>query len=187
MWDASHENLYLLSGGRVSKLEPEKGSKKSISIASEAIIDADKERLAMFDHIALRTSKIFYEPTFHGTDWEAMVRDYRPKVAHLGHDFEFAELISEMVGELNVSHAGGRYRGARGGDETASLGIFIDYNYSEDGLKIAEIISGGPLDKAHLQISEGDIITHIDGELVSKNKDWAIHLNQKPISVCYLV
>ena len=179
MWDATHENLYLLSGGRVSKLEPEKGSKKSISIASEAIIDADKERLAMFDHIALRTSKIFYEPTFHGIDWEAMVRDYRPKVAHLGHDFEFAELISEMVGELNVSHAGGRYRGARGGDETASLGIFIDYNYSEDGLKIAEIISGGPLDKAHLQISEGDIITHIDGELVSKNKDWAIHLNQK--------
>ena len=55
----------------------------------------------------------------------------------------------------------------------------MDYNYSEDGLKIAEIISGGPLDKAHLQISEGDIITHIDGELVSKNKDWAIHLNQK--------
>ena len=179
MWDASHQNLYLLSGGRVSKLEPEKGTKKSISIASEAIIDADKERLAMFDHIALRTSKIFYEPTFHGIDWQAMVQEYRPKVAHLGHDFEFAELISELVGELNVSHAGGRYRGAGGGDETASLGIFIDYNYSEDGLKIAEIISGGPLDKAHLEISDGDIITHIDGELVSKNTDWAYYLNQK--------
>ena len=56
----------------------------------------------MFDHIALRTSKIFYEPTFHGVDWPMMVQEYRTKVDDLGHDYEFAELISELVGELNV-------------------------------------------------------------------------------------
>ena len=179
IWDSTHENLYLLSGGRVSKLEPEKGTKKSISIASEAIIDTDKERLAMFDHIALRTSKIFYESTFHGIDWPLMVEEYRTKIDDLGHDYEFAELISELVGELNVSHAGGRYRGTGDGDETAYLGIFIDYSHKEDGLKIAEVISGGPLDKAHLEVSEGDIITHINGELISKNKDWAFYLNRK--------
>ena len=129
--------------------------------------------------IKKRTSKIFYEPTFHGIDWPLMVEEYRTKVDDLGHDYEFAELISELVGELNVSHAGGRYRGTGDGDETAYLGIFIDYSHKEDGLKIAEVISGGPLDKAHLEVSEGDIITHINGELISKNEDWAFYLNRK--------
>ena len=179
IWDDKQENLYLLSDGRVAKLEPEKGSKSNISIASETMLDVDKERMAMFDHIALRTKKIFYEPTFHGIDWDAMVSEYRPKVSHLGHDYEFAELVSELVGELNVSHAGGRYRGSGGGDETASLGIFMDYSHSGNGLKIAEIISGGPLDKAHINVSVGDIIQSIDGEIVSNTIDWAYYLNHK--------
>lgn len=179
MWDKEQEQLYLLSGGRISKLDLDKGIKKAVPIASETSIDADKERLAMFDHIALRTSKIFYEPTFHGIDWTMMVGEYRTKVDDLGHDYEFAELISELVGELNVSHAGGRYRNVSDGDETASLGIFMDYAYQGDGIKISELVKGGPLVKAGLEIEVGDIIQKIDGELVLADKDWASYLNRK--------
>ena len=179
MWDKEQEQLFLLSGGRITKLDPEKGTKTTVSIASETSIDAHQERLAMFDHIALRTSKIFYEPTFHGVDWPMMVQEYRTKVDDLGHDYEFAELISELVGELNVSHAGGRYRGVSGGDETASLGIFMDYTHQGDGIKISELVQGGPLDKASLEIEVGDIIQKIDGEPVTADKDWALYLNHK--------
>lgn len=180
MWDPKMENLYLLSGGRISKLDPEKGSKKSVSISAEMTLDADAERVSMFEHIVLRTSKVFYEPSFHGIDWEWMSNEYRPKVAHIGNDFEFAELISELVGELNVSHAGGRYRNNMSdGDATASLGIFMDYDHKGDGIKIVEVIKGGPLDKAGFDIKPGMIIQKIDGEVVSANQDVAKYLNRK--------
>ena len=66
------EHLYLLSGGSIAKLDPKAGKRTGISIRSEMMLDADAERKAMFEHVVLRTSKIFYEPTFHGIDWKQM-------------------------------------------------------------------------------------------------------------------
>ena len=180
MWDKEMENLYLLSGGRISKVDPEAGSQKSISISSEMGLDAGAERQYMFEHVALRTEKIFYEPTFHGINWEFMVSEYAPKVAHTGNGYEFAELLSEILGELNVSHAGGRFSSnIDNGDATASLGIFMDYDHEGDGIKIAEVIEGGPLDKAKFKVEAGMIIRKIDGETVSATQDVAKYLNRK--------
>lgn len=179
-WDQKMENLYLLSSGRIAKIDPDAGKRTGISISSEVTLDADAEREAMFDHVWLRTSKIFYEPTFHGIDWDMMYDEYQPKVAHTGNAFEFAELLSEILGELNVSHAGGRARGSfENPDATASLGIFMDYEFKEDGIKILEVIEGGPLDKADFEVEAGMIIQKIDGEVVSADRDVASYLNRK--------
>jgi len=179
-WDPKMENLYLLSGGRIAKVDPGAGKRTGISISSEMMLDGAAEREAMFEHVVLRTSKIFYEPTFHGIDWEEMSEAYKPKVAHTGNGFEFAELLSELLGELNVSHAGSGYRGGSSdGDQTASLGIFMDYEHDGDGIKIAEVMEGGPLDKAEFDIEAGMIIQKIDGEVVSANEDVAKYLNRK--------
>ncbi len=178
-WDPKMENLYLLSGGRIAKVDPAAGKRTGISVRSEMMLDAAAEREMMFDHVVLRTSQIFYEPTFHGIDWEAMSEAYKPKVAHTGNGFEFAELISELVGELNVSHAGSGYSGgSSNGDRTAALGIFMDYEHDGDGIKIAEVIEGGPLDKADLDIEAGMIIQKINGETISADRDVASYLNR---------
>ncbi len=180
MWDAEMENLYLLSSGRISKIDPEGGSQKPVSISSEIELNSDSEREYMFGHIALRTEKYFYEPSFHGVDWEFMVSEYDPKVKHTGNGYEFSELISELLGELNVSHSGARFSdNIENGDATASLGIFMDYSYKADGIKIAEVIEGGSLDKAAFNIEPGMIIQSIDGETVSANQDVASYLNRK--------
>ncbi len=179
-WDPKMEHLYLLSGGSIAKLDPKAGKRTGISIRSEMMLDADAERKAMFEHVVLRTSKIFYEPTFHGIDWKQMSDAYAPKVAHTGNGYEFAELLSELLGELNVSHAGSGYsQSSSQGDETASLGIFMDYEYDEDGIKIAEVLKGGPLDKAEFDIQKGMIIKKIDGQVVSADEDVAKYLNRK--------
>lgn len=51
-------------------------------------------------------------------------------------NYDFAELLSEMLGELNASHTGARYSGVGGALPTASLGVFYDDTYTGDGLKI---------------------------------------------------
>ncbi len=180
MWDNKMENLYLLSGGSISVLSSDFSSKKPVSISSEMTVDELAEREYAFDHVWLRTSKIFYEPTFHGIDWEQMKQEYKPKVAHLGNENELAELLSEMLGELNVSHAGGRYNSRiPNQDETASLGIFMDYEHRGNGIRIAEVMEGGPLDKANLNIEAGMIIQKIDGEEITPDRDVAEYLNRK--------
>jgi Tol biopolymer transport system component/C-terminal processing protease CtpA/Prc len=179
-WDKKKENLYLLSRGRVSKLDLAAGSSSSIEIAGEMTYDEQEEREYLFDHIYIRTKNIFYEPTFHGNDWDLLYEEYQKYLPHIGNTYEFAEMVSEMIGELNVSHAGARYsRSIDNADETASLGIFMDYDYEGDGILITEVIVGGPLDKAKFDIEPGMIIEKIDGETISGDTDVARFLNRK--------
>ena len=180
IWDKDMENLYLLSRGRISKLDLSGGSSKGISIAGEMDFDAAEERQKMLDHIYIRTKNIFYEPTFHGNDWDMLYDEYQKYVPYIGNSYEFAEMASELLGELNVSHAGAGYGSSiENADATASLGIFMDYDHTGNGIRIAEVLEGGPLDKADLDIKAGMIIQSIDGEAITPDRDVASYLNRK--------
>ncbi|MFC3414726.1 S41 family peptidase [Algoriphagus hitonicola] len=179
-WDKEMKNLYLLSDGSISKINPESMKRESIKISGEMTYDRKAELAHLFEHIWLRTKGIFYTPDMHGVDWEQSKVDYQKYLPHIGNNYEFAEMISEMIGELNVSHAGARYsRSIPMADATASLGIFWDYEHDDNGIKITEIISGGPLDKADFDLSEGMIIQKIDGVSVEPTMDFAQLLNRK--------
>jgi C-terminal processing protease CtpA/Prc len=55
----------------------------------------------------------------------------------------------------------------------------MDYDFEGDGIRITEVIEGGPLDKASFNIEPGMIIEKIDGETVSADTDVARFLNRK--------
>ncbi|HCH45279.1 S41 family peptidase, partial [uncultured Algoriphagus sp.] len=180
MWDKDQKNLYLLSDGSISKINTESMKKEGIKISGEMSYDKDAELAHLFDHVWLRTKGIFYTPDMHGVDWEKAKVDYQKYLPHIGNNYEFAEMLSEMIGELNVSHAGARYnRSIPMADQTAALGIFWDYKHQGNGLKITEVISGGPLDKAEFSVKQGMIIQKIDGEVISPEVDFAKLLNRK--------
>jgi tricorn protease len=180
MWDKEMKNLFLLADGRISKINPESNKRESISFNGELNLDLAAERKIMFDHVWTRNKAMFYISNFHGANWNELKKVYEAKIPSIGTGYEFAELLSEMLGELNVSHCGASYRGFMpNGDNTASLGIFIDYTHQGEGIKIAEIISGSPLDKANIKVKSGMIIEQIDGETISPNQDIAYYLNRK--------
>ncbi|PWG05054.1 S41 family peptidase [Polaribacter aquimarinus] len=180
-WDKEMKNLYLLSGGSISKLNPSAKKRETVKIKGEIKLDEYAEREAMFDHVWIRTNAIFYEPTFHGINWNKMKKEYQKYLPHISNAYEFSEMLSELLGELNVSHAGSGYRGSNvsNADATASLGIFMDYNFKDDGIRIEEIIKGGPLDKANFKVSSGMIIKKINGITIDKNQDVAKYFNRK--------
>jgi len=179
-WDKKMENLYLLSRGRISKLDLTAGSSEAIEIAGEMDFDAVEERQTMLNHIYIRTKNIFYEPTFHGNDWDMLYEEYQKYVPYIGNAYEFAEMVSELLGELNVSHAGAGYNSSiENADATASLGIFMDYDHEGNGIRIVEVLKGGPLDKVDLNVQPEMIIQAIDGEVVTPDRDVASYLNRK--------
>lgn len=180
-WDKKMKNLYLLSSGRISKIDLKKNTKEGVKISGEMEYDAIAERRAMFDHVWIRTNAIFYHPDFHGIDWNMMKNEYEKHLPYIGNSNEFTELLSEMLGELNVSHAGagGASIKMSNPDATAALGVFMDYNHKTDGIKIAEVIKGGPLDKAGFDIKARMVILKIDGNIISASSDVASYLNRK--------
>ena len=104
----------------------------------------------------------------------------KQKIQSIDNDFEFAEILGEMLGELNVSHSGARFRGSvKNADQTAVLGMFHDYSYTGDGLKIVEVIKNGPLDKKKLGIKAGMIIEEIDGVKITPEVNHYKTMNRK--------
>lgn len=179
-WDKEMKNLYLLADGNISKITDKGTKREQIKIAGEMSLDTDAERAQMFEHIRIRTKGVFYTPDFHGVDWDALSAQYAKYLPSIGNGYEFAEMVSELIGELNVSHAGARYsRSIPQADATASLGIFMDYSHQGAGIKIEEILKDGPLDKAGLNLSAGMVIEKIDGESISLDRDVAQYLNRK--------
>jgi Periplasmic protease len=179
-WDKEMKHLYLLSGGKITKITPEGNKRETVNVAGELFYDAAAERKHLFEHVWLRTKKMFYTPDMHGADWDGLKVDYAGYLPHIGNGYEFAEMLSELLGELNVSHAGARYSNSDDkGDQTASLGIFMDYRHRGAGIRITEVISGGPLDKAGLDIRPGMIIEKIDGDTIAADQDVARYLNRK--------
>ena len=179
-WDTAMKSLFLLSDGKIFKINPEGWKKESVGFKSEMTVDLAAERERMFDHVWRRTKVMFYISTFHGAPWDTLYDCYRKFLPHIGNGYEFTELLSEMLGELNVSHSGARYNLTNSlEDNTATLGIFMDYSWKGDGIKIDEIIKDGPLDKASININPGMIIEQIDGEKVTADRDVASFLNRK--------
>lgn len=179
-WDKEMKNLFLLADGQIFKVEVEKAKREPLKIGADVRIDRNAEREAMFNHVMLRTKRGFYSSKYHGVDWNALTAHYRQYLPYIGTGFEFAEMLSEMLGELNSSHSGASYNSRiADADATASLGILTDYTYKNDGVRIAEVIPDGPLDKAKIEVKPGMIIRQVDGDTIKANSDFAAYLNLK--------
>src|SRR5690606_15774470 len=179
-WDAEQKKIFLVADGGMSLVDPSSGKRERINIRGEMVVDEDAEREALFDRVWRRTRDTFYTEGYHGADWEALGREYRRYLSGVSNGHEYAELLSEMLGELNVSHSGARYTSsAEDGDQTASLGIFYDYAYSGPGVKVVEVIEGGPLDRPGMNVRPGAIIMAIDGVEIAPDMDFAVLLNRK--------
>ena len=115
----------------------------------------------------------------HGVDWDAHDCYYRRFLPHINNNYDYAEMLSELLGELNVSHTGGRYYPDMKTEATAELGLLYDWDYTGDGLRIAEVIEKGPFDRKTTRAKVGTIIEKIDGESIQADQDYTSLLNDK--------
>lgn len=174
------KTLFLLSDGKLMKVDVEGGKTTPININGEMLLNTAGERSYIMEHAWRQVKKKFYDPKLHGLDWEMYKANYERFLPHINNNYDFQELLSELLGELNASHTGGRYAPQNpNGDNTASLGLFYDEMAGGDGLKITEVITGGPLYTGKSKIKAGNIIEKIDGEGITGKADWATLLNRK--------
>ena len=177
--DKDIKNLFLCNGSSIKKIDL--GSKATTNIAFEAPFNYKpaEERQYLFDHVWRQVADKFYDPKMQGVDWEYYRKVYEKYLPYINNNFDFAEMLSEMLGELNASHTGCRYYPGGASLSTAALGAFFDPNYEGDGLKIQEVIKRGPFAVKKNEVTAGCIIEKIDGEAIKAGKDYNALLDGK--------
>jgi len=178
-FDKDAKNLFLMSGRSIIKVNVANNKRKDIRYNAEMYLDKAKEREYLFEHAWRTIYKKFYDPNMHGIDWEFYKKEYKRFLPHINNNYDFAEMLSELLGELNASHTGAGYRNYGKGDRTAKLGAFFDWNYKGNGLRILEVIEKGPLTKDDTKIKAGVIIEKIDGVTLGKDQSHYQLLNHK--------
>ena len=172
--------IILLADGKLKKISISDGKVKSIKTKGEMILKQSDERNYIFNHSWRQLRDKFYVEDLQGVDWNFYYSEYNKFLPHINNNYDFTEMLSEMLGEINASHTGSGYRvKSPNGDRTASLGLLYDYVYSGNGIKVAHVLLGGPLDKAASKVRIGHIIEKIDGQTITEDLDFYQLLNRK--------
>jgi Tol biopolymer transport system component/C-terminal processing protease CtpA/Prc len=177
--DSKFKTLYLRSGGGIKKIDL--GKEKSESIAFEAPFDYRpyQERQYLFDHVWRQVKEKFYDNQLHGIDWQGYHDTYSRFLPYINNNFDFRDLLSEMLGELNGSHTGARYYPDGATLRTASLGLFFDTAYNGDGLFVKEVVKRGPFAVKNTGVTAGCVIEQIDGNTIKAGEDYYWMLDGK--------
>ena len=169
--DKKGKYLFFMNKGSLRRIDMAKGSRNAIDFEADFNNRSFAEREYLFNHIWRQVADKFYRADLHGVDWAGYKKIYEKFLPYINNEYDFRDMLAEMLGELNASHTGARYQ-TPVEFRTASLGLFFDDSYKGDGLKIAEIPKGSPLAIRNTGVKAGDIIEAIDGTFIKKGDDY---------------
>ncbi|MBD1559442.1 PDZ domain-containing protein [Vibrio sp. S9_S30] len=191
--------VYLLTEYYIIKMDTSSGNPTYYTIELPVEFEAEPRRIAAFDQIVRQTKEQYYRPDMGNVDWDFYSKSYRKFLPHINNNRDFAEVLSELYGELNASHthAFGSPAYSMRYDETASLGLifaeniagnteFVEGTPNHQGLVIREILPSGPADVEDIVLKPGDKVIEINGNPVSNLASLSKELNNKtnmPVSV----
>ncbi len=170
--DEKVENIYLISGNGMSKVNLASGKTERIEFSAPYDRHPSLERDYIYGHAWQQVKDKFYDEKLHGVDWQKYGEAYRRFLPHINNNTDFAIMLSELLGELNASHTGASAYGGSANLATANLGAFFDEAYTGDGLRIARLMPRSPLGTKKAGVQAGDIITAIDGKKIEAGKDY---------------
>jgi C-terminal processing protease CtpA/Prc len=178
--DKEGKTAFVLAGGAMMKVDLGSGKPEPVKYSAQMNLDRSAERAYIFEHVWRLMKENFYVADMNGVDWDGYKAIYQKFLPFIANNYDFSELLSEMLGELNASHTGSGFRPTpRGADDTAALGVFYEESYHGAGLQVAEIIEGGPLQAAKSKIVAGMIIEKINGVAIEPGADWCPLLNHQ--------
>ncbi len=170
--DAKGENLYVLSGNGITRITLASGEQKPVEFDAIYERRPSLERDYIYGHMWQQVKDKFYDVNLHGVDWQGYGEHYRRFLPHITNNRDFADLMSEILGELNASHTGAGTGAGWAQMSTASLGAFFDESYDGEGLMVAEVLPRSPLATRRASVKAGDVILAIDGHDIKAGHDY---------------
>lgn len=164
------KHLFYFNRGKVNKLPVEGKKAETFDFTAKMDIDHLAERTQIFDEAWRILKDGFYDPNFHGQDWNALRDKYRPIALAASTKQDFQLIYNEMLGQLNASHMGlyvGELPEETQTELTGLLGIEVEQ--ASNGVKVRTIVPNTPADKTQSKLNVGDIITSVNGKSAASN------------------
>lgn len=157
-----------LSGGVVNSAPTNNLRPEAVSFSAQINRDMAAERAYIFGAAWRVMKDNFYDPEFHGVDWDAMRTKYAPLAAQAPSRADFNAVVNEMLGELNSSHQGfsggpGGQPGAPSPPPAAELGVVFTDDRGGPGLLVESVVPGSPAARLATRIDPGERILAVDG------------------------
>jgi carboxyl-terminal processing protease len=125
-----------------------------------------KDRAAILEDVWRNVRDRYYDPEFHGVNWDDVGNRYRPLVQNVKNDSEFYALVNRMTGELHDGHT--RFNSPdqwenREKDLGVSIGFFTAER--EGSVVVTDVLpeSGA----AHAGIEPGMIVLTVNGKPIA--------------------
>ncbi|QXP65421.1 S41 family peptidase [Polaribacter sp. AHE13PA] len=166
------DNLYYAAEGKLKSLNLKSDKVLSFSHSATYTTNFSKLNEQVFEEGVRAITAGFYDPKFHGYNWDKIVERYRPMVlaAESKHDYSF--MFNNMLGQLNASHMG--YRGKTpekvSNDNIGLLGL--DVSNVKKGVKINFILPNSTATKNNVSLQKGDVITAVNGVEIKENTNF---------------
>lgn len=158
------KEVFYLEAGRINSVTLDTRQVRPVSVTAEMDVDFNSEKTEVFSQGWNYLRDYFYDPKFHGVDWNAVRTRFAPQIAGARTPDEMRRLLSLMVGELNASHLG--VSPPQGGNTPVSgrLGIRFDQaEYERSGrFRISEVIELGPIALGR-NVNPGQYLVAVDG------------------------
>lgn len=168
---------FLKSGGSMSRLDIKGDKTESLPYSAKQHINYTAERTQVFEEAWRAIRDGFYDPQFHGKDWNKLRDKYRELCITASTNEDFRDMFNYMLGELNSSHMGftAPQQAETQRDATGMLGA--ELVPVKDGMKVTHVIPDSPADKAASKLNVNDVITAVDGKPYSDSDNFYELLN----------
>ena len=100
------KEVYYLEQGRIASVVIESRQVKPLAVTAEMDVAFDRGKHEVFREAWTYLRDWFYDPSYHGANWEALRATYAPYVAGSATADELRRVLSLMIGELDASHLG---------------------------------------------------------------------------------
>lgn len=158
------KSFYAVEKGTIYSVDLSKATTQKIEMKQSIEQNNRNEFEQMFHEIGALLTENFYDPHFHGVDWDAIQRRYARFLPYLKSKKDFRTLICDMVGELNASHLDLREYATDEQKATSTksmeTGILFD---NESPYRVAGVLKDTPAYTAQPKVMPGDILTAVDG------------------------
>ena len=169
------KNLYYLKSGGILqrfKADAEKPKAETLPFSAKMDIDYAQERQQVFNEAWRSLNAGFYDPNFHGRDWDALKAKYETRALSASTAQDFRDMTNEMLGQLNASHMGvsGPSPEETQRERTGLLGLEV--TPQSNGVKVTKVVANSPVTKAESVVKVGETIRAVNGTAIDANTNF---------------
>lgn len=170
---------YLRNGGAMSRLDFKADKSEALPYSAKMKINYADERNQVFEEAWRTIRDGFYDPQFHGKDWNALRKKYKELCVIASTNEDFRDMFNYLLGELNSSHMG-LTTPAQAETQREATGLLgTELVPVKEGMKVVRVIPGSPADRTSSKLVKNDIITAVDQQAVNANENFYDLLNTK--------